>query len=667
MKLLNIKLTDFLAYAGTHELDLSNIQSAVICGPNEAGKSSLIDAILYALSGQARKRPEELINETTDKMSVIINFSQNNNIYRIERTQKGAKQSLKIEQDGNDISERLLTATQKKLDKIIGVSYELLLVTAITQQEEINKLSTMTPSDREKILCEMLGINQWETKKKLVNEKLNNYKNLDDDIKVLEKDSIDANVRIGFIHDECNENKNSLKTLLELKETKENTLNTYEKQVLESSKFKLLEAQKYTLTGEINSLEARILLLTKQEPIDITTDNIIVELEENKNLLNEVLELKTKATKTLEHLKLNRNEVLKHYHKQSQTTILNNVPCVGMDIHDKCILLNSALVTKKEFDIFLKSQNSDNIEELKLSIDNSISNTEQEVISYDDSKHKLEGLINQNKIKLTEITNEINRQKDIEVIKGELTTKKEKLHDITEKLKEKPEINLAEYQQVKGEVAKLSQQIQDVSVIIGKLQTELDYINKSINTTKEKLNGLYDRRATIANYKTLYQAYSDIPTLLFEQAIPILEQYTNETLSKICPGEVIQLRSFRETKSNTLQKSLDVVSSTGRDFMNKCGSEKVRQSLALRLALSRYISEQNNMSIPFFIIDEGGIGSLDDNNVATLKLTLQEIANKFQLFLIITHLTELKDLFDTQILINPSGKVNKIQVINNAG
>ena len=67
MKLLSIELNDFLAYAGKHGLDFSNIQSAVICGPNEAGKSSLIDAILYALSGQARKRPEELINETADK------------------------------------------------------------------------------------------------------------------------------------------------------------------------------------------------------------------------------------------------------------------------------------------------------------------------------------------------------------------------------------------------------------------------------------------------------------------------------------------------------------------------------------------------------------------------------------------------------------------------
>src|SRR5262249_38760928 len=72
--------------------------------------------------------------------------------------------------------------------------------------------------------------------------------------------------------------------------------------------------------------------------------------------------------------------------------------------------------------------------------------------------------------------------------------------------------------------------------------------------------------------------------------------------------KAVQLRSFRTTDKGTQQKSLDVIGMTptgNRDFDNLSGSEKFRQSPALRIAISRYNKERNNVTIDFFVVDEG--------------------------------------------------------------
>jgi len=176
-----------------------------------------------------------------------------------------------------------------------------------------------------------------------------------------------------------------------------------------------------------------------------------------------------------------------------------------------------------------------------------------------------------------------------------------------------------------------------------KLTTEKSYLIKAIQQTGADLFNLKAKEKQQANYTALHRAYNEIPSLLFEEAIPTIEQYTNEILDLIMPGRRVQLRSFRETKAGTQQKSLDVVGMTPTgncDFSNLSGSEKFRQSLALRIAIARYNKERNNVTIDFFVVDEG-FGSLDGENIVKTKQALKELASRFDLFLIITHVDRL--------------------------
>ncbi|MBP1694382.1 MAG: sbcC, partial [Chloroflexi bacterium] len=59
---LHLHLSGFLSYRDPVDLDFSAFDLACIAGANGAGKSSLLDAITWALFGKARKSDDTLIN-----------------------------------------------------------------------------------------------------------------------------------------------------------------------------------------------------------------------------------------------------------------------------------------------------------------------------------------------------------------------------------------------------------------------------------------------------------------------------------------------------------------------------------------------------------------------------------------------------------------------------
>ena len=83
---IKLTLTGFLSYRNTVELDFTSFDLACISGQNGAGKSSLLDAITWALFGQARKRDESIVNLQSSAAEVALVFGYEGNTYRVQRT-----------------------------------------------------------------------------------------------------------------------------------------------------------------------------------------------------------------------------------------------------------------------------------------------------------------------------------------------------------------------------------------------------------------------------------------------------------------------------------------------------------------------------------------------------------------------------------------------------
>ncbi len=107
---LHLSLSGFLSYRDRAELDFTGFELACIAGANGAGKSSLLDAITWALFGQARKRDDSLINAQSSAAEVSLIFAYEGNIYRVQRTLPRGKttqlelQIFQQDQAGGDTS-----------------------------------------------------------------------------------------------------------------------------------------------------------------------------------------------------------------------------------------------------------------------------------------------------------------------------------------------------------------------------------------------------------------------------------------------------------------------------------------------------------------------------------------------------------------------------------
>ncbi len=84
----HIRISGFLSYHDTVELDFTSFELACISGHNGAGKSSLLDAITWSLFGEARGKSSDVINLRQDVKAaeVTLTFQHEENTYRVQRT-----------------------------------------------------------------------------------------------------------------------------------------------------------------------------------------------------------------------------------------------------------------------------------------------------------------------------------------------------------------------------------------------------------------------------------------------------------------------------------------------------------------------------------------------------------------------------------------------------
>jgi exonuclease SbcC len=166
---LKLTITGFLSYRDPVELDFTSFDLACISGLNGAGKSSLLDAITWALFGQARKRDESLVNLQSNAAEVALVFSYEGNTYRVQRTLPRGKTSL-LEfqilepQDGKwkALTGHTLRDTQSTIERTLRLDYETFVNASFFLQGKADQFTQQKASDRKRILGSILGLEVWE-------------------------------------------------------------------------------------------------------------------------------------------------------------------------------------------------------------------------------------------------------------------------------------------------------------------------------------------------------------------------------------------------------------------------------------------------------------------------------------------------------------------------
>jgi exonuclease SbcC len=177
---LHLFLSGFLSYRDPATIDFTSIELACIAGANGAGKSSILDAITWALFGQARKRDDSLINARSSVAEVRLIFSYEGNIYRVLRAKPRDKTALLefhlyqppvddfrtelIDQPGawKALTERSLRETEALIAHTLRLDYETFVNASFFLQGKADQFTQQRPSDRKRILSSILGLDAWD-------------------------------------------------------------------------------------------------------------------------------------------------------------------------------------------------------------------------------------------------------------------------------------------------------------------------------------------------------------------------------------------------------------------------------------------------------------------------------------------------------------------------
>jgi exonuclease SbcC len=197
--------------------------------------------------------------------------------------------------------------------------------------------------------------------------------------------------------------------------------------------------------------------------------------------------------------------------------------------------------------------------------------------------------------------------------------------------------------------------------LILKLENDFKEKEKSIRKASNELS-IYQELSLIFGKK-------GIQKMVIESAVPQIEELANELLSKMTEGEMrISLVTEREKKSDkdSIIETLDIkiTDNAGkRDYELFSGGEAFRINFSIRVALSKLLARKSGASLKFLVIDEG-FGTQDAEGRAHLVDAINSIKDEFEKILVITHIQELKDLFDQRIDVTKDSEGSHISVIS---
>jgi exonuclease SbcC len=166
------------------------------------------------------------------------------------------------------------------------------------------------------------------------------------------------------------------------------------------------------------------------------------------------------------------------------------------------------------------------------------------------------------------------------------------------------------------------------------------------------------QRARVTEERTLYgelvQIFgkNGIQAIIIENAIPELEDEANRILARVSDNAMhLTLETQRDTRSGNVAETLDIkISDTlgTRNYEMFSGGEAFRINFALRIALSKLLARRAGARLRTLVIDEG-FGTQDSQGLERLVEVIKAIREDFAKIIVITHLRELKNAFDTHI------------------
>lgn len=672
-------------YGENNYINFSNLDGIVgVFGPNRIGKSSIIGALMYTLFNTSDRGPlknAHVINQRKNYGKGQVRFSIGGDDYIIERQsarviakrnpKKDDEQKStttlnlwKVEWDEANQCEKKVSKnsisrdeTDKVIRKLIGTPNDFLL-TALSGQGQVDNFLKEGSTERKHILSRFL--------------ELDIFKNLEELVK---KDYNTVNARSNLMSAEsvANQIKKVRKEISTLEQEIENLDEKNQKLQIQKDEIKLWlmhhekSAADVDLT-QLNELEKSIttnqkLLEEKSVQFKKLKEQLVVNqrklaVVKNSKRKIDIQELKTQL-EDLEDVKSTLNE-LKHELASQESKLtsqkqnvrkLDLVPCG--DQYPQCYYIKDGHTDKKRIEkqealvTTLSEQVSGHQEKLNEYIQKKIKETittwqnldreEFDLTTKLDSDQKHREFLKTELLSIKQIIKKskidfVSFQKRVNVLAGkEYENKKEQLEKLRAKAHELDSARQENFVNLGGKKERLA----------------------SLLLEQEETKSLIEK---LKIFDSIQSAFSKtgIPAMVLKSQLPAI----NLELNKILTG-ITDFKIYLETDVNS--NVMDVYIEDGhskRVIELASGMEKFVASVALRVALINLSS----LPKPDILIVDEGFGALDDENVQNCMEMLTFLRNYFKTVMIISHVTQIKEIADRIIEVKYDGVDSLVEV-----
>lgn len=186
MRPLRLEMKGFSAFAATTVIDFTGVELLALIGPTGSGKSSIIDAMTFALYGSVARYDERMvvpvINQMAQEARVRFDFDVAGTPYvaaRVARRTKGGGATTKearLESGGVVLAADARSVTDY-VTRLLGLDFGRFNKTVVLPQGRFAEFLHDKPSARQELLRELLGFGVYERIGRVARERAKSAEN----------------------------------------------------------------------------------------------------------------------------------------------------------------------------------------------------------------------------------------------------------------------------------------------------------------------------------------------------------------------------------------------------------------------------------------------------------------------------------------------------------
>lgn len=709
ISLKKLTLNNFLSHENT-VIDFSKDEKAIVDGASGAGKSSIFDAILWALYGEGRSENRSLVRKGSKRGSVCLELRRQNeqvgseDLVVITRSATPAgKHTLEVaiqQTDGSRVALPLsgIKEIQNWIDKdLIGASYLLFINSVAYVQGNTESFVAQTAPKRKELLLEIVKAEDYRKYYENARQKLavldNDHSRLSGQIIELEANLTALQVRLkdrGIYTQAIIDNTkllNEIEPKIKELETKKaemsallQTVDILDK-VLKDAREDRVAAKKV-----IDDREASIEEKPRFEKMLEGVPGYVADIEKVTSALKkfraDLSEASEKEAKRTDHYSkkprvADRSVQIKYMEEQIDF-LKKNEPCPS---GDKCpyhlktlggIQYNTESIA--ELRAMTEGENLAlakwAIEESSLPLPTDIRGIMKDIGETEDHLRNLESELAGLRTSQSVVDSLTEMEKGLPLLKKALEEKETKIEELkqkkwaAEKSAKIDEINTIDNDllSARGEKDNINRAIMVATVVLKEIdKTEQETISLEARkmVAQNQVSGIQEDARKVGMVKEAFSS-KGIETLVCDYILPKLEDKINKVLGKLSDFTIRLDTQKPSADGESVIEGLwiTICNETGEElpYESYSGGEKVR----ITFAISEAFASLGQNRVGFRLVDEAVL-ALDENSLESFLEVVETLLADFSQVLFISHIQEVKDMFDKQLMVCKTNGISHVK------